>query len=148
MDELLEADPFVFAMTHLDRFEMMLLDQDDRAAAYEYANKLLKENTDDPLLLARLAEKIATDPVIPAEKRDFDAAKALAKAAAAGVSPEDPYRYHIEAVVYYHAGEFRKAVSLQRQAWRVAHPVLKPRMQHHLEIYTKAMREGRAARVP
>lgn len=148
MDKLIETDPRVFALTHIDRFEMLLVDQDKKEEAYAYAQKLMAENADDAGLLARLAEKIATDPDIPDDKKDLDVALALAKAASLVTDSQSPTRYATIATVHFERGEIDQAVSMQRQAYRVALPALKERLKADLDRYVVAQRQQRRQRVP
>ena len=145
IDDVVKEEPHTFAFLNLDRFEIMIADQDDPKAAYEFARKLITDYGDDAPLLAALATKIATDPIIPADKRDYDLAMDAAKVAAAQSSRQDPGRYSVPALVHFHAGRTDEAIRLQKKAYFVAHPKDKPNAKRVLEQYKEASR--RASRV-
>lgn len=140
-DEVIDLDPQVFAETALERFEMMLVDMEDRQEAYKYAReKLMGEHfTEDPGALAMLAEKIATDPKIPREARDLDVALDVAKAMMQLKSDRDPEACATMALVRYHRGELEEAVRLQKRAYFMARPKRKPDFKRVLEAYQEAV---------
>jgi tetratricopeptide (TPR) repeat protein len=134
-DEVIELDPQVFANQALEKFEMMLVEMHQTEQAYEYARQLIENYSGDPTALAKLAEKIATDPVIPDDLRDLDMAMTAAERAARGASPDEPQGYAIQALVHFHAGRIDEAVRLQRKAFFVARPTIKPEFRRVLESY-------------
>jgi len=145
LDDVIKVDPEIFAFMSLDKFEMMIVDEADAAAAYAYANKLLDDYSDDPSLLARLAEKIATDTKIADADRNLDVALKAADQAAAGLPSKDPGRYAIQALVHYRAGRIGQAVKLQRKAYMVARPMRKPYYKRTLREYQSAAQRGKVS---
>jgi thiol-disulfide isomerase/thioredoxin len=144
MDEVIAIDSHVFAGMNLEKFEMMLVDMDNREMAYEFAKKIIKDYAGDVELLGELATKIATDPVIPDEKRDMSVAIAAAETAAKTANPDDPAAKAVQALVHFHAGNVDKAVSMQRQAYFIAHPDEKPDYRRVLETYREAQQRAEA----
>jgi thiol-disulfide isomerase/thioredoxin len=137
MDDLIETDTYAFAPMALKKFEMTLVDMNDEAAAYKYAEKLLDQYAGDSWVLGRLARTIATDPVIPDDKRNFDIALSAAKQAAeAGRANADAYA--VQALVHFHAGNIDEAVSLQKKAYFKARPQKKAGYKRTLESYQAA----------
>jgi hypothetical protein len=139
-DEVIDLDPKVFAETALERFEMMLVDMEDRDAAYQYArDKLMTDYfANDPGALAMLAEKIATDPDIPRKDRDLDLALEAAQAMMQIKTDRDPDACATVALVRYHRGEIDQAVDLQKRAYFMARPKKKAGYKRVLEAYQEA----------
>jgi thiol-disulfide isomerase/thioredoxin len=145
IDQLLETDKRVFAPLTLQRFEIMIADMGDAEQAYEYARTVIRNHADDPMLMSLLAEKIATDPKIPAEKRDLAVAQEAVDAAAGKVGKDHTRMLALQALVCFHRGEVDQAVRLQRQAWMKVHPSSKARYQRVLRTYQEA--QTRASRM-
>ncbi|MCP3902981.1 MAG: TlpA family protein disulfide reductase [Planctomycetes bacterium] len=141
LDEVIKADPEIFAFMTLDKFEMQLVDESDPEAAYTYAKKLLLDYGDDPQLLARLAQKIATDTKIPDDQRDLVFALSAAETAAQGFETKEPERYAVPALVHYRAGRTEQAIKLQKRAYRVARPMRKPYYKRVLKEYQSGARD-------
>jgi thiol-disulfide isomerase/thioredoxin len=137
-DQVIALDPRVFALVTLDRFEMMLLDMDDREAAYTYARQLLNAHSEDARFLMSLARKIATDPKIPNEKRDLPLALEAADRAAGKLGSNNPEGLAIRAEVNFHLGKIDEAVQYQRRAWMLASPERKSRYERTLRAYRDA----------
>jgi hypothetical protein len=139
-DEVIDLDPRVFAETALERFEMMLVDMEDREAAYQYAReKLMGEYfANDAGALGMLAEKIATDPAIPREARDLDVALDAAKAMMQIATDRDPDACATMALIRYHRGEIEQAIDLQKRAYFLARPRRKAAYKRVLEAYQEA----------
>jgi hypothetical protein len=139
-DEVIELDHKVFAETALERFEMMLVDMEDREEAYTYAReKLMGEYfANDAGALGMLAEKIATDPDIPAEVRDLDAALQASQAMMQIEGDRDPRACANMALVHFHRGELAQAIDLQKRAYFMARPKQKAGYKRVLEAYQDA----------
>ncbi|MDY7108988.1 MAG: redoxin domain-containing protein [Planctomycetota bacterium] len=139
-DDVIELDHKVFAETALERFEMMLVDMQDPEEAYTYAReKLMGEYfANDAGALGMLAEKIATDPDIPADDRDLDVALEAALAMMQIESDRDPKACAKVALVRYHRGELEQAVDLQKRAYFMARPKRKAGYKRVLEAYQEA----------
>jgi hypothetical protein len=143
MQEMIDLDTRVFAYDNLDRFKTMLVDQDEPTNAYAFARTLLADYAQDGPMLANLAETIATDPYIPAEKRDLDFALEVAQTAQNAPEFSEPDKYAIEALVRFHRGELQQAVSLQKRAFFTAVPIEKERYRHVLRDYQEAAQNER-----
>jgi alkyl hydroperoxide reductase subunit AhpC len=139
-DDVIELSHTVFAEIALERFDMMLVDMEDREEAYKYAReKLMGEFfASDPGALAMLAEKIATDPKLDKEDRDLDVALEAAQTAMNLASQREPEAYATLAMVHYHRGELDQAIKLQKKAYFIAKPKRKPRYKRVLEAYQGA----------
>jgi thiol-disulfide isomerase/thioredoxin len=145
LDDVIKSDPRVFAPYALEKFEIMLLDQENSAAAYDYARQLLRDYASDAPFLAELARKIATDPKIAPAQRNLEVAMQAAEASRAAGRPDDPAGYAIVALVQYHSGNVQDAVSLQKNAYFKATPSKKPQYKRVLESYQAAAGKGAAA---
>ena len=141
-DKVIELDDRVFAEVALDKFEMLLVDMDDRERAYEYAKTLVTERfNDDGGALGMLAEKIATDPDFTDEMRDLDFALNAAKLGRTRVNPmQEPLALSKIALVHFHRGEIEPALKNQRQAYFRAQPRYKAEMRRVLRDYQEASR--------
>jgi hypothetical protein len=144
-DEIIELDPLVFANQAMEKFEMMLVDMDQKEEAYAYARQFIENYSGDANALARMAEKIATDPVIPDDKRDMELAMTAAERAAQAANPEEPQAYAIQALVHFHAGRIDEAVRLQRKAFFVAQPSIKPEFRRVLDSYREVQARQQSA---
>ena len=145
-DKVIALDKRVFADIALEKFEMYLVDMNEPDRAYTYATSLIDEEyASDAQLLIDLAEKIATDPDIPDEKRRFDVAVKSAKAAIETIRSENKYKaLSALAKVHYASGELQEAVNLQREAWFLAEPRHKSEFKHDLDSYDSALRRAQS----
>lgn len=139
-DEIVAMDANVFAAVGLEKFEMQLVDMDDRAKAYDYARNNLMGQTfaSDGGALQMLAEKIAADPKIDQPKRDLDLALEAAEAARRINGMNDAKSLAVLAKVRYARGEVDQAVELQKQAYFSAAPKSKPEYKRVLASYQEA----------
>ncbi len=149
-DEVIATDPTVFAIIALERFEMMLVDMDDRAPAYEYAREELIEQMfdSDAGALQMLAITITEDPELTAEQRDFDVAIDAALRALELEGRRNPNALSCAAGVHFHRGETDEAIKLQTQAYFTAKPDQKPAYKRLLAGYRKAATRSHAAPGP
>jgi thiol-disulfide isomerase/thioredoxin len=141
-DEIIALDPNVFADVCLERFEMILVDQEDREGAYAYARQELMGGhfADDAAALAMMAEKIATDPNIDRSDRDMAFALEAANAAAQLTNQRDPDILASLALVHFQRGELPQAIRLQKRAWMMATPSAKAAYKRVLDTYHDADR--------
>ncbi len=145
LDKAIELDKRIFARQMLVKFEIMLIDQKDPEAAYEYARKLIDENGDDPNFLGWMVEFIVTDPRLSESDRDLDVALAAAEAAAKSFAEHEPYAYSLQALVHFHRQELEPAIELQERAWLIARPRLKPEYWRTLVSYKDAAKRRQTA---
>ena len=140
-DEVIKVDGRVFANVAMERFEMQVVDMNEKAEAYKYAKETLIEKTfaNDAESLRGLAEKIATDPKIDPTMRDLDVALTAAESARKLPGGEnDPQSLNTLALVRFSRGEIDKAIELQKQAWMQAPPKYKADFHHTLTTYQEA----------
>lgn len=142
LDKIIEMNKRVFARQMLQKFEIMLLDQKDPDAAYDYAESLIEENGDDPNFLSWLTEMIVTDSRIMDEDRDLDIALNAAETAYEAYNKENPHAYALRAMVHYHRDEIMEAIDLQKLAWRIAMPREKDEHWRTLVSYKEAARRS------
>ena len=143
-EEIIALKPSVFVEVALERFEMKLVDMDDREGAYRYVREQYIDDmySSDAEALQMLAEQIAVDPKIPASKRDMEVAMQAARAAMELAGENDPAALATVALVHFHRGEVAEAVRLQKKAWMVAKPKEKEGYRRVLRSY-----QEQAARV-
>jgi thiol-disulfide isomerase/thioredoxin len=143
-DDVVDLDPRVFANIGLEKFEMLLVDMDDRDRAYEYARGTLlgQKFASDAGALQMLAEKIATDAKIDQPKRDLDLALEAADAAHRLAGRSDPKALAVLATVRFQRGEMEEAIELQKRAYFSASPKTKPNYQRTLRTYQDAARRA------
>lgn len=139
-DEVINLDPGIFAAVALEKFDMLLLDMDDRTQAYEFARSGLMDQqfASDVGALQMLSEKIAHDPKIDESKRDLDAALEVAQASRRLAGQNDPTALAAVASVHFKRGEVDQAISLQKQAYFNAVPKKKPEFKRILTMYQGA----------
>ncbi len=143
-DQVIDLKPQIFADVALEKFKMLVAREEmaDREAAYTYAAALAQgPYKDDADLLRRMAARIATDPDIDDESRDLEFAERVASAARKLTGDGDPESLATMALVRFHQERVKDAVELQRQAYFVAHPRLKPRYRRDLETYQAALQK-------
>jgi len=145
LDELIGIDSHVFAPFAFDKFEIMLVDEGDRDAAYKYAEEMLVQFAGDAELLSDFAEYIAAGPELTDDQRDLDFALQAANVAALGYAADEPAAYAVKALVHYHRGELSDAIAQARKAYFVAEPEFKPQYESILRRYQQAAR--RASRI-
>ncbi len=133
--ELLLLDPRVFALENIDKFESLVVDREDRAAAYAFVAELRETYATDPRFLLDLASYIADSPKLTEEQRDLDVAMALVEQAKEAMRPDDPRPLAMQAMVHLRKGELDMAVRMQRRAFRIAPTAVKPRYRRTLEAY-------------
>ena len=139
-DEVINLDPGIFAAVALEKFDMLLLDMDDKDKAYEFARTgLMDQNfASDAGALQMLSEKIAHDPKIDESKRDLDAALEIAQASRRLAGQNEPTALAAVASVHFKRGETDQAISLQKQAYFNAAPKKKPEFKRILTMYQGA----------
>ncbi len=140
-DEVIRLDGRVFAEVALERFEMMIVDMKDPAAAYAYAEGeliggLFREDAD---ALRQLARRITQNPKIKKEHRDLDVAEGAAARALKIADSADPKSLATMALVKFHQGRIDAAIDLQAQAYMVAQPRRKPGYERVLKSYQNAV---------
>jgi hypothetical protein len=140
LDKIIEMDKRIFARYRLMKFEIMLIDQADTDAAYDYAREQVAQSADDPAFLRWMAEFIVNDPRLSKENRDLDFALEVADSSAGATAADDPQKFALPAMVHFHRGELAEAVELQEQAWLVAKPERKDTFWRTLIAYKDAAR--------
>jgi hypothetical protein len=151
-DKVIALDSGVFADIALERFQMLISNQDmdDPEAGYAYARDQLlgKLFASDGLALRDLASKIALDTKIDDDVRDLDLALEAAEKAVAISGRDDPESLATLALVNYHLGNIEEAVRLQTRAYFIARPKAKPAYKRVLKSYQDAMGRAGSARGP
>ncbi len=144
MSEIRKVDPTVFADLALDQYEMMLLDMDDARAANAFARQVAtKDYAHDAQFRIDLVQMIATDPAIPAEKRDLDLALEIANTVRLDSSVDKAQSLSLLAVVHHARGDFEQAIKAQQEAYFMATPAKKQEYKSLLAKYRRAeMRAG------
>jgi thiol-disulfide isomerase/thioredoxin len=139
-DDVVKLDASVFAEIGLEKFEMLLVDMDDRAKAYEYARGTLMGElfANDAGALAMLAENIVNNPKIDQPKRDMDLALDAAEASRRVAGNSDSEALAVVAMVRFSRGEVEQAIDLQKQAYFNASPKRKPEYRRTLNVYENA----------
>jgi tetratricopeptide (TPR) repeat protein len=138
-DKVIAMDPAVFAPVAIERFEMMLIDKEDKEGAYGYARDALIGGifSNDSGALRMLAEKIVTDPKLD-RFEDLGVAMAAAQKSLEVGGPDDPESLAMAALVHFHRGESREAIDLQTQAYFLARPEVKAQFKRVLEGYRES----------
>lgn len=138
--DIYALDQHVFAELLLEQFEMLIVDQENPTAAYQFARSSIMEDRGpaDPELMTWLARKIIQDPKIASEHRDFDVAMEAAQVAMQYARPDDPAPRSTMATVLFHQGELEKAVAMQTEAWMIAPPKQKAGYKRVLDSYHQA----------
>jgi len=139
-DDVMDMGSNIFASVGLEKFEMLLVDMNDREQAYEYARNGLmgKAFAADAGGLQMLAEKIATDPKIEQSNRDMDLALEAAEASRRLAGDGDATALAVLAKIRFHRGEIDQAVELQKQAYFNAAPRRKAEYKRVLTQYQGA----------
>ena len=138
-DEVVTMNAQVFSMIALERFEMFLVDMDERELAYQYAREQLIDRlfAADAGALRMLAVKISEDPVLSADQRDLDVAAIAADLSLELDGSRNPDALACAAGVHFHRGEYQEAIRLQTQAYFNARPPEKAAHKGLLNGYRK-----------
>jgi thiol-disulfide isomerase/thioredoxin len=145
-DEIVALDAAVFVNVALEKFDMLLVDMDQREAAYDYARALMRTAyASDAGALQMLAEKVARDPKIDQAKRDLDLALQAAETSRRIAGRNDPKALATVALVHFHRGEMEQAIELQKQAYFSASPRVKPGYQRTLRTYQESAQRASAS---
>ena len=139
LDQVIAVDSFIFAPIELEKFDIMMVDMEDPAAAYRYARHVMQRYSDDYNLLVNLGLRIATDPDIPSDNRDLDLALELVEEGSKGLRKDDPKLLAMQATVHFQRGDAELAASLQRRAWMIAAPKRKAGYERVLRNYQRAI---------
>ena len=139
-DEIIALKPAVFVETALERFDMLLVDMNDRDAAYTYLSEDLieKQYKGDAGALKLIAEHITSSTTLQPEHRDLDVALVAAEAAAEKFGPRSPEALAVVADVRFHRGEIAEAIDLQKRAWMMARPHEKDGYRRSLDRFNDA----------
>lgn len=147
-DEVIALDPAVFVDTAIEKYRVMLCEEQNVAAASEYAKLLAKNFTEasDAGALRDLAIALSSDSRVTRYDNELAmvAAQAMMKVARSG----DPSPHATVASVWYAMGDFAKAVECQKKAVRVADPMEKPSYKTTLDAYELALKRGAKVTVP
>ena len=143
-DDVVNVDNRIFADMAQEKFEMMVMDMQDKAEAYKYVRETLiaKTYANDAEALRMIAEKISTDPKIDPSARDYDVALAAAEAAQRLAGPEDAQSLNTLALVRFQRGDLAKAADLQKQAWMLAPPKYKAEFGRTMRSYQEAVQRS------
>ena len=149
-DEVVTMNAQVFSKVALERFEMLLVDMDERESAYQYAREQLIDRlfSTDAGALRMLAVKISEDPVLSALQRDLDVAALAAERSLELAGKRDADALACVAGVHFHRGEYRQAIKLQTQAYFNARPMEKPAHKRLLNGYRKGSQAATASSDP
>ena len=126
--EILAIDPRLFREAEIDQIECKIVDQKNPQAAYVQAAAFIEMNMqDDPEAVMWLSERIATDPDIPSEHRNYPLAVQAGTAVLdqfenASVRADMMGRL---ANIQLAAGNSSQAIALARRAYRTAPKELK-----------------------
>ncbi len=143
-DEVIHTDPRVFAPIALERFDMILVDMDDRDAAYEYARDQLIDRlfAADAAALRMLAVKIIEDPELKTGQRDLDVAVKAADLSLELSGRSNPDALACAAGVHFRRGEYQRAIRLQTKAYFKARPNEKAVHKGLLDGYQKGAKQA------
>lgn len=147
-DEVIAMGPRVFTDVALEKYRVMLVDEQNVAAAKIYAQALTAAALDaeDAGALSDLAIMLSSDPRVSVYDNDLalQAAEALMRVASKG----DASANATMASVCYARGEFAKAVESQKKAIRLADPSAKSSFKPTLDAYELALKRGVKVSVP
>jgi thiol-disulfide isomerase/thioredoxin len=136
-ENAIAIDPVVFADQYIELFTMLLIDKEDIAGAYAFANEIITERgSEDPELLTWLAKEIATNEAITGDARRMDVAMTAAKTALTFAKRKsDPTYISMIALVYFEDDKIDEAIDWQRKAYFAAREKKKGLFKRTLEEY-------------
>lgn len=145
MDEVIEKDTHVFNTVALRKFEVMLFDEGDTEAAYQYLAGPFKEAyKNDFETLGDVVVQLLTDARYREKDQRFKAlALDLAKQCYEAAGTGSYMGMSVLALAHYHNGNYQEAVDLQARAWLLADPMFKEQFATSLEQYREAARNQR-----
>lgn len=148
LDEAKKFRPETAAMVEATRFEVMLTEKQDAAAAYALAQKIITgELKDEERMLRRLAGVIAESPAV--KNRNWDVALAAVQQAVKATGGRDGWALGALAEIQFRRGEVEQALQTQIKAMIVAEgdPHLSPRVGEAMERYKIAQAKGSGDKV-
>jgi len=136
-ENAIAIDQVVFADQYIELFTMLLIDKEDIAGAYAFANEIITERgSEDPELLTWLAKEIATNEAITGDARRMDVAMTAAKTALTFARRKnDPTYISMIALVYFEDDKIDEAIDWQRKAYFAAREKKKGLFKRTLEEY-------------
>ena len=141
LEELIDLDPDGYQQFRLQIFAIILQKIKDEPRAYTYAKKMMAEHwSEDSDALGAVAWIIVDTADL--ENRDLQLALGAAMAANKLTGDKDPMLLDTLAAVYFHMGQFDKAVTAQRQAIANADPQTAEQLQASLDKFIAAAGGG------
>ncbi len=146
-DRVIALDNRVFADVAIEKFEMLLVEMDDKDKAYDYASELINRTYgSDAGALRMLAKDIILNPRYSADPekdlRDLDVALDAAKASLKVDGNNDPTALKTLALVHFHRQEIDEAIERQRQAFFITGTKNKPEYKRVLDTYQQAKKRS------
>ena len=135
LDKVIEIDPWVFSDQALEKYKLLLIEQEQPEKASAFLDMQIKVYGDKPDVLADIARMLVDDPDLPS--RDQAAAARAITALALVQGEKDPVVLEVLALVAFRKGDVNSAVRNQFQAWMAADPDMKPAYKLVLDKYKK-----------
>ena len=149
MDRLNSISQKVYADQELDFIVSMLTEQDNYDEGLARINASITDRAAvDPDYLGMLAERLATDPTIPDDRRPLEIAEKAARESliAAGTSEAKSRAMIRHAEVVYKQGKTAAAIAEAKQAYRIAPPNVKSDFKERwVDMKRRALADGRTA---
>jgi thiol-disulfide isomerase/thioredoxin len=134
-DAMIALDQRVFGEVASTKYESMLADAKDPAAARAWGDTVLTKWADDKYALVDLAQTILGSDRI--QNRDFELAGRAVEQLAKLVPSSDSIALNLRARVSFAQGKFDEASEIQYQAWLAASPDEKADQKTLLDEYRK-----------
>jgi len=138
--EVIDSDPTVFVGVARRKYEVMVVEEDNREGAADFGQQLLRKYADDPEALRDLARDLVLNPKY--SERDLDLALAYAEASIQKDGRKSPEALASMALVRFHRGEVEKAIETQLDAWMLAVEEDKAEYRRVLDNYRSSARAG------
>ena len=144
LDKVLELDSWVFSDVMIQKYKLMLNEQNDPDMADAYLRKQVNVYADKPDVLTDIVILMINDPDVP--KGNMDIAKEAVSRVAMAQGEDDPQVLELIALVSYHQGDINGAVDKQFKAWMAAEADYKPEMKRVLDKYKAEQAKARGGK--
>jgi thiol-disulfide isomerase/thioredoxin len=133
LDKIIEIDSWIFSDVMIQKYKMMLNDQNKPGEAEAYLRRQLNVYASKPDVLEDIAMLMLMDPEV--ENGNMEIADQAVGQIVSIKGEKDPYVLELVARIAYHKGDLNQAIDSQFQAWMAADPGSKPDLKRMLDKY-------------
>jgi hypothetical protein len=145
-DSIMELDPLVFGDIAVRKYETLLVEVKDKAAARAWGERMLTKYGADPVTLTELCLTVLYADEI--KERDYDLANKCVEAVGRVVPESSQLYLRLRASVLAAQGQFADAQEFQYRLWMSAPAEYKADYKRQLDDYRKSAKSKASAKAP